>query len=194
MKKEAQQHLEILSEIERGSPITQRSLARRLGIALGLANLYLKRLANKGYIKLTTIPPRRIKYLLTPKGLAEKTRLTYEYLEYSVHLYRQIRTSLRETLSPLVKDGRPRLLIYGNGEAAELVFLTLRELDLEPAGLVDGEGGAPGFLRLKVWPLGSLAELEFDLIVIAMVGPTDNAIKTLTDRGVPREKIVTLSQ
>jgi len=194
MEKEAQRHLEILSEIERGQPITQRSLARRLGVALGLINLYLKRLAKKGYIKLTTIPPNRMKYLLTPKGLTEKTRLTYEYLEHSVHLYRQIRLSLRETLSPLVKESRPRLLIYGNGEAAELVFLTLRELDLEPAGLVDGEGGAPGFLRLKVWPLGSLAELEFDLILIAMFGPTDNAIKTLTDRGVPREKIVTLSQ
>jgi len=192
MKKEAQQHLEILSEIERGKPITQRSLARRLGIALGLTNLYLKRLANKGYIKLTTIPPRRIKYLLTPKGLAEKTRLTYEYLEYSVHLYRQIRLSLRETLSPLVKDGRPRLLIYGNGEAAELVFLTLRELDLEPAGLVDGEGGTLGFLRLKVWPLESLAGLEFDLILVAVFGPADSAVKTLTDRGIPREKIVTL--
>lgn len=192
MKKEARQHLEILSEIERGKPITQRSLARRLGVALGLTNLYLKRLANKGYIKLTTIPPHRIKYLLTPKGLAEKTRLTYEYLEYSVHLYRQIRATLRETLSPLVKDGRPRLLIYGNGEAAELVFLTLRELDLDPAGVVDGEEGAPGFLRLKAWPLESLAGVEFDLILVAMFGPADRAIKTLTDRGIPREKIVTL--
>ncbi len=192
MEKEAQRHLEILSEIERGQPMTQRGLARRLGVALGLTNLYLKRLANKGYIKLTTIPPHRIKYLLTPKGLAEKTRLTYEYLDYSIHLYRRIRSSLRETLSPLVKDSRPRLLIYGDGEAAELVFLTLRELDLEPAGLIDGEGGAPGFLRLKVWPLESLAGLEFDLILVAVFGPADSAIKTLTDRGIPREKIVTL--
>lgn len=194
MKKEAQQHLEILSEIEQGKPITQRSLARRLGIALGLTNLYLKRLANKGYIKLTTIPPHRIKYLLTPKGLAEKTRLTYEYLEYSIHLYRQIRASLREILSPLVKDSSPRLLIYGNGEAAELVFLTLRELDLDPAGVVDGEAGVPSFLRLKVWPLESLTGLEFDLILVAMFGPADRAIKTLTDRGIPLGKIVTLRQ
>lgn len=192
MEKEAQRHLEILSEIERGQPITQRSLARRLGVALGLTNLYLKRLANKGYIKLTTIPPHRIKYLLTPKGLAEKTRLTYEYLDYSVHLYRQIRTSLRETLSPLVKESRPRLLIYGYGEATELVFLTLRELALDPAGIVDGKGGVPGHLGLKVWPLENLAEVEFDLILVAMFGPADDSIKALTERGIPREKIVTL--
>ena len=192
MEKEAQRHLEILSEIERGHPITQRTLARRLGIALGLTNLYLKRLATKGYIKLTTIPPRRIKYLLTPKGIAEKTLLTYEYLEYSVRLYRQIRGSLRETLSPLVQNSRPRILIYGNGEALELVLLTLRELDLEPAGVVDGEEGAPGFLRLKVWPLESVAGLEFDLILVAVFGPADSAIKALTDNGIVREKIVTL--
>lgn len=194
MEKEAQRHLEILSEIERGQPITQRRLARRLGVALGLTNLYLKRLANKGYIKLTTIPPHRIKYLLTPKGLAEKTRLTYEYLDYSVHLYRQIRTSLRETLSPLVKESRPRLLIYGYGEATELVFLTLRELALDPAGIVDGKGGVPDHLGLKVWPLENLAEAEFDLILIAMFGPVDDSIKALTERGIPREKIVTLMQ
>lgn len=195
MEKEAQRHLEILSEIERGQPITQRSLAGRLGVALGLTNLYLKRLANKGYIKLTTIPPHRIKYLLTPKGLAEKARLTYEYLDYSVHLYRQIRTSLRETLSPLVKESRPRLLIYGTGEATELVFLTLRELALDPAGIiVDGESGIPGHLGLKVWPLENLAEAEFDLILVAMFGPADDSIKALTERGIPREKIVTLMQ
>jgi DNA-binding MarR family transcriptional regulator len=194
MKKEARHHLEILSEIERGQPITQRSLARILGVALGLTNLYLKRLANKGYIKLTTIPPRRIKYLVTPKGLAEKTRLTYEYLDYSLRLYRQMRASLRETLSPLVQNSRPRLLIYGNGEAAELVFLTLRELGLEPAGAVDGEEGTPGSLRLKPWPLESLAGQEFDLILVAVFGPADTAINTLIGRGVPREKIVTLRQ
>lgn len=194
MEKEAQCHLEILSEIERGQPITQRSLARSLGIALGLTNLYLKRLASKGCIKLTTIPSHRIKYLLTPTGLAEKTRLTYEYLEYSARLYRQIRLSLRETLSPLAQNSRPRLLIYGNGEAAELVFLTLRELDLEPVGMVDGEEGAPSFLRLKVWSLESLAGLEFDFILVAVFGPADSPVKVLTDLGIPGEKIVTLMQ
>ena len=105
-----------------------------------------------------------------------------------------MRASLRETLSPLVQNSRPRLLIYGNGEAAELVFLTLRELGLEPAGAVDGEEGAPGSLRLKLWPLESLAGQEFDLILVAVFGPADKAIRALTDRGIPREKIVTLRQ
>jgi DNA-binding MarR family transcriptional regulator len=194
MEKEAQCHLDILSEIERGQLITQRGLARRLGIALGLANLHLKRLVRKGYIKVTTIPPNRVKYLLTPKGLAEKTRLTYEYLEYSLYLYRQVRVSLRETLSPLVRNGHPRLLIYGGGEASELVVLTLRELDLSPIGVVDGAGGACELLGLRVWSVEGLCELEFDLILVAIFGPVDHAVKELIDRGIPREKIVTLRQ
>lgn len=194
MEREAQRHLEILSEIERGQPITQRGLARRLGIALGLANLYLKRLVSKGYIKVTTIPPNRMKYLLTPNGIAEKVRLTYEYLEYSLHLYKQVRGSLRETLSPLVGNGHPRLLIYGSGEASELVVLTLRELNLSPIGIVDGAGGACELLDLRVWPLEGLRELEFDLILVAIFGPTDRAVKEMIDRGIPREKIVTLRQ
>src|SRR3989304_3446074 len=100
MDLEAQRDLAILKEIERSAPLTQRGLAKRLGIALGLANLYLKRLARKGYIKVSTLPPNRIKYLLTPKGIAQKTRLTYEYINYSLHLYKHTRQVMRDTLAP----------------------------------------------------------------------------------------------
>ena len=72
MDLEAQRDLAILKEIERSAPLTQRGLAKKLGIALGLTNLYLKRLARKGYIKVTTIPRHRVKYLLTPKGITER--------------------------------------------------------------------------------------------------------------------------
>src|SRR3972149_10065734 len=125
MEREAQRDLEILTELARGEPTTQRGLARKLGIALGLANLYLKRLARKGHIKVTTIPPNRIRYLLTPTGFIEKTRLTYEYMNYSLELYRQTRRALRESLGPLAPQGRRRVVLYGTGEAAELAYLTL---------------------------------------------------------------------
>lgn len=115
-------------------------LAQKLAIALGLTNLYLKRLAREGYIKVTTIPPNRIKYLLTPKGIAEKTRLTYAYMEYSLQLYRQTRVALRESLIPLAQAGHRRVVLCGTGEMAELAYLTLRELGLELAGVVDEDG------------------------------------------------------
>ena len=76
MNLQGQRDLLLLSEVERYAGVTQRSLSSKLGVALGLTNLYIKRLARKGYIKITTIPRNRIQYLLTPQGLAENAELT----------------------------------------------------------------------------------------------------------------------
>jgi len=80
---EAQITLGMLNAVEENSVLTQRSLARELGIALGLANAYLKRCVTKGYIKVTHVPAKRYAYYLTPKGFAEKSRLTARYLAIS---------------------------------------------------------------------------------------------------------------
>src|ERR671925_2227648 len=99
MKPTRARDLEILTAIGEGTPLTQRALAQRLGVALGLTNLYLKRLATKGYIKITEFPRKpaarkRLRYLLTAKGLAEKTRLTAEFMGRSLLMYRQARGAL----------------------------------------------------------------------------------------------------
>jgi DNA-binding MarR family transcriptional regulator len=73
-----------LTSIERDSTITQRALARELGIALGLANAYLRRCVRKGLVKMRQVPINRYAYYLTPQGLAEKSRLTAEYLAVSL--------------------------------------------------------------------------------------------------------------
>src|SRR5262249_61580513 len=105
MERQHERDLEILTAIEEGGPLTQRALAQRLGVALGLTNLYLKRLAKKGAIKIVEFPRKpatrkRLRYLLTPTGMAEKTRLTYEHMAYSLHLYRRARPAPRAALRP----------------------------------------------------------------------------------------------
>jgi DNA-binding MarR family transcriptional regulator len=192
VEREAQRDLEILTELARGDRVTQRGLAQRLGIALGLTNLYLKRLARKGHIKITTIPPRRIRYLLTPKGITRKTRLTYEYMEYSLHLYRETRQLLRQGLWPLVGRGHRRVAIYDTGEAAELALLTLQELGLEVTA-VFGQAGRQGtFVGRPVRPLTELTPSGQDLVIVASFARTDTVIAALTARGLPRDRIVTL--
>jgi len=131
MERHQERDLQILQAIGEGHPLTQRDLARRLGVALGLTNLYLKRLARKGYIKVVEFPRKpaarqRLRYLLTPKGLGEKTRLTYEHARYALGLYRRTRQTLREALGGVLRDGAGRIALYGTGEAAELAYLTLR--------------------------------------------------------------------
>src|SRR5690349_21437406 len=115
--------------------MTQRGLATRLGIALGLTNLYLKRLVRKGYIKCVNVQSNRVLYLITPKGIAEKTRLTYEFLDYSLKVYREGRRHLKTMLEPYAQQASARIAIYGTGEAAELAYLCLKELGLEPVAV-----------------------------------------------------------
>lgn len=184
----------LLNAISEDTNVTQRDLSRRLGVALGLTNLYVKRLASRGYIKIINIKPNRLRYLLTPEGIAEKSRLTYNYMTYSLRMYRQARESLSEGLRPLAEQGQKRIAFYGVGEAAEVAYLCLKENGLEPSAVFDqGSGGS--FLGLPVRSPQDLAPEEFDRIVItAFAGPAGTAarVQELVRLGVPREKIVTL--
>ena len=192
MEREALRDLEILAELARTDQVTQRRLAARLGIALGLTNLYLKRLARKGYIKITSIPPRRVRYLLTPKGMARKTRLTYEYMDYSRQLYRETRMVLRQKLRPLVQHGRSQVTLYGTEEAAELAFLTLRELGLEVKAVLSEGGEGMAFLGLPVRSLRELTPDGADLVIVASFTPAHDVVARLRARGLSLEQIVTL--
>src|SRR5712691_11614831 len=97
---EARRSLRLLEAIADDSSITQRSIAAKLGVALGLANLYLKRLVRKGHVKCVNVRSNRLLYLITPKGISEKTRLTYEFMEYSLWLYKETRRHLHVVLEP----------------------------------------------------------------------------------------------
>jgi DNA-binding MarR family transcriptional regulator len=187
----ARRELEILATLAEGRPVTQRALAQRLGIALGLTNLYLKRLTRKGCIKVTTIPPHRLLYLVTPRGLAEKTRLTYEYLRYSRELYRQGRQALREALRLRLGNGTSRIALYGTGEAAELAYLTVKELGIEPAAILDGEGGGR-FLGHAVRAVGDLADGDYDYLIVATLDPPARILAELERRGIPKTRLVPL--
>jgi DNA-binding MarR family transcriptional regulator len=192
MEREALRDLEILAELARTDQVTQRRLAARLGIALGLTNLYLKRLARKGYIKISSFPPHRVRYLLTPKGLAQKTRLTYVYMDYSRQLYRETRMALRRKLLPLVRRGRSRVVLYGTEEAAELAFLTLRELGVEVTAVFGENGAGTEFLGLPIRPLHELTPGGDEPVIVASFRPADDVVARLRAHGLSPHRIVTL--
>jgi hypothetical protein len=174
--------LDVLEAVSRDRGITQRSLASRLGIAVGLTNLYLKRLARKGYIKFV--------YLLTPKGIAEKSRLTYEYMEHSMFVYRQVRTHLSSIVQPWVASGGREIALYGTGEAAELAYLCLRQHGLEPVAVFDD---APSqFLGMAVQDIRAHGSVAFDLIIIARLERSEGLLAELTGLGIARDRLVPL--
>lgn len=188
--------LRLLSAIEEGAPLTQRALAARLGVALGLANLCLKRLARRGYIKVVRFNDRpaarkRLRYLLTPKGIAEKSRLTYEHTVYALSLYRRTRQTLRESLGSLRERGLERVALYGDGDAAELAYLTLKECGLEPVG-VYAAAPAGEFLGFTVKPISALDLDAIDGVVVATFERPEPHVRALERHGVPADRCITL--
>ena len=191
MNLQDQRDLQLLSEVESNAAVTQRSLAKTLGVAVGLTNLYLKRLIRKGHIKITTIPRNRLKYLVTPRGMAEKSRLTYQYMQYSLSYYRKMRQRLHQVFLTLSNEGAKRIVIYGTGELAELAYLTLCEMDLTLVGFVDGKRGTT-FLSFPLWPTEALANWDFDAVLIADMADSKKIQSRLVGAGIPREKIIAL--
>jgi len=191
--RESQRDLQVLEAVAGDERITQRTLASRLGIAVGLTNLYLKRLARKGLIKFVNVRPNRIVYLLTPKGIAEKSRLTYEFMDYSLFLYRHVRQHLHVVLQPYAADNRKRVAVYGTGEAAELAYLSITELGLELVAVFDGVR-AGRFLGQPIRAIEDHRDVAFDLLVVATLDRSEPIVTRLLQLGVPPERLVTLRQ
>ncbi|RMG72226.1 MAG: winged helix-turn-helix transcriptional regulator, partial [Nitrospirae bacterium] len=119
--------LKLLDELSNGEPLTQRQLSRRVGIALGLVNSYLKNLIKKGYVTVKNIPPRRYAYYLTPKGFAEKSRLALRLLQHYTEIYSHARQTLKALFKQLEEEGKRRIVFAGSDEVAEIAYLTLQE-------------------------------------------------------------------
>src|SRR5882762_3995158 len=185
MDTESHRDLKLLEAVEEDSRVTQRGLATKLGIALGLTNIYLKRLVRKGYIKCVNVQSNRISYLITPRGIAEKARLTYEFMDYSLHLYGEVRQHLRVVLQECAAAHK-RVAIYGRGEAAELAYLSLKECGLEPVAFFDHDAG-PEFLGMTVRPISEQDQVVYDLMIVATLDRSGQQRD-----GIPPEKLFPL--
>lgn len=144
--------LEILDAIEKKDDVSQRHLAREMGVALGLANSYLKRCVRKGLVKVTQAPANRYLYYLTPKGFAEKSRLTARYLSHSLSFYRKAGESCRRLFRLCEQNDRRRLLLCGVSDLAEIATVRASEFpSLVIVGFCDFELAHQQFLGRPVW-------------------------------------------
>jgi DNA-binding MarR family transcriptional regulator len=117
----------LLEQIERDPDITQASLADQLGVAVGTVNWHIKRLVAKGYVKVKRAQRRKLRYIITPEGLAFRARLTVHYIETSLRLYRKTRQHVRELLSQAQLAGYDTVHIEGDGDIADICRLTCLE-------------------------------------------------------------------
>jgi DNA-binding MarR family transcriptional regulator len=169
--------LGMLSAVERDSNVTQRHLARELGIALGLANAYLKRCAKKGFIKIRQVPLNRYAYYVTPRGFAEKSRLTAEYLTVSFDFFRLARRDAVALLAACHANGWSRAVLWGAGELAEVMVLSAPEAGVDVLCVVDAAAGLPNCGGRPV-----VADLD---AALALAGGID--VVVVTDARAPRD-------
>jgi DNA-binding MarR family transcriptional regulator len=132
----ADRELQILEQIETHPDATQADLAEELGVAIGTVNFALRRLINKGYIRAKQLQRRRLQYIITPAGIALRSKLAVDSLQYSMRLYREIRQQARTYILAAREKGYKGLVIAGDGDLAEIARLTCLELDMpmKPAG------------------------------------------------------------
>lgn len=182
--------LKILEEIEQKQTPSQRHLARKLNVSLGLVNSFIKRLAHKGYFKVTNIPANRVKYILTPKGAAEKTRLTCEYIKYSFEFYKRSRQKLRDLFQSLVEQQVSRIVFYGISDLAEIAYVSLQEFPIELVAVLDDTRYGENFLGHTVINPSQLDSISFDKILVTVIAPSDDLKTSILNKVMSAEKVI----
>jgi len=125
---DSDRELVLLEQIEKDPDVTQASLADQLGVAVGTVNWHLKRLVAKGYVKVKRAQRRKLRYIITPEGIAFRARLTINYIETSMRLYRRIRQHVRELLTTARQAGYDHIRIDGDGDIGDICRLTCLEM------------------------------------------------------------------
>ena len=143
--------LEILDIVQRNEQVSQRHLARQLGVALGLANSYLKRCVKKGWVKVQQAPANRYLYYLTPTGFTEKSRLTAEYLSTSLGFYREAGASCQRVFDECERNGWHGVLLCGVSELGEIALLRAMERGVMIVGFYDPTSEREIFSGKRVW-------------------------------------------
>lgn len=135
--------LRLLEELERDPSLSQREISRRLGVSLGLTNLLLSRMVRKAWIKIRTMPGRRLLYAVTPRGFAEKIRKTRDFARLSFRYYADLKQSLIHRIRSTDRQ-RPRVASFGAGELSAIVLEAAREGGGRYVGSVETDARDPG--------------------------------------------------
>ena len=183
----------LMEEITREEPVTQRELSRRLDIALGLVNSYLKNLVAKGYVRIKEFPKNRYAYILTPQGIAEKSRLAYQHLSYFTNLYRIARQDYAVLFRSLAAAGVRNVSFCGVDEVAEIAYLSLQETGIVLTAVMDDEKVGEGFFDRVIVSLAEGMKTGADRFVVTSFKRGNGLRDQLVGLGAGRDAICFVS-
>jgi DNA-binding MarR family transcriptional regulator len=176
--------LRLLEELEKNPIVSQRELSHKFGIALGVTNACLKRMARKGLIRIRGLNHRKIGYYLTPKGFAEKAKLTLHLISHIVQHYAELKKIISQRLIEIQRDGLQRIVFYGVSDEMEVAYITLQGANLKLVGIVeDDEKVTPQIIfGHEIEPVSRIQELKPDCILITSLSENEKKKKeTLKD-------------
>lgn len=182
--------LKILERVNNNDTPSQRDLSRDLNISLGLVNSVIKRLAQKGYFKIGHLPNNRIRYTLTPRGVAEKSRLTHTYIQYCFEFYRDVRKKLEDLYAELETQGVRRIIFYGAGELAEIAYISLQQSSIELVAVVDDDRVGKKFMQFTIAHADRIEFVRFDRIIITSINPIGSGFEKIAMRGILASRVL----
>lgn len=174
--------LGLLESVERDGAQSQRHLASELGIALGLVNAYLKRCVNKGLLKIKEAPSRRYAYYLTPRGFTEKSRLTVDYLSYSLSFFRRARADCAETLKVAQRRGWRRIALAGISDVAEISTICALESGIKVVAVIDRHSDLTRFVNVPVMKWFDSIAGEVDGVLVTDLGSAHEIFADFVNR------------
>ncbi len=188
MDNEAKITLGLLNMVHDNAQASQRSMADDLGIALGLANAYLKRCVKKGLIKISHAPANRYAYYLTPQGFSEKGRLTAEFLSQSLNLFRHARVQSAELFEQCQRNGWQRIVFFGASDLNEIFAISARDFDVILLAVVTRNPGPDEYAGLPATSDPS-ALSDVDAVIICDISDPQGAYDEACLH-YPRERIL----
>jgi DNA-binding MarR family transcriptional regulator len=180
--------LGLLNAVHNNSNVTQRSVAKELGVALGLTNSYLKRCAKKGLIKVQQAPANRYAYYLTPEGFAEKAKLTKEFLTQGFQFFRYARIQCTEIFEICTDLGWNRIALLGLTDVAEIAILCIADFDVEIVGIVDESSSMDEYSGIPI--VQNYSDLtDLDALIISDLGNPQSIYEKMIKK-FPAERVL----
>jgi len=163
--------LQVLNQVEKSPVITNRMLSGKMGVSVKLAHYVLRKLVEKGQLHMKRRDGRSWFYFLTPSGVAEKLRLTYEFLDFSKQFYHEARRRSSEVCLRLAREGVKRVAFLGAGELAEISFLGLAEQKLSLTDIFDDALAGEMFLGRAARPVAELPKSKAQRVLVTLYDP-----------------------
>lgn len=167
--KHALYELDILRHVEQTSRLNNRQVSTKLGVSVKLAHELLKRMVQRGLLHVKVVHARRWDYFLTSQGIAEKTRLTMEFFDFSMYFYREARRRSAQLCKDLALDRKLKVAFLGANDLAEITYLGVQEWGLTLDAVYDLQPAAgQQFLKVPVRPLAEMAAGDFQAVIVCL--------------------------